>query len=436
MRPILNINRRDLLKLTAAAVTATAVPIFSTPNVASSSVRRKVVVIGGGPGGATAAKYLKMTDTQVDITLIETSDKYVSCFLSNEVIIGARSLDSLTIGFNGLKKYGVNIITDNVIGVDPLNKKVTTQSGVSYTYDYCIVSPGVDFKWDTIEGYSEAVSSTIPHAWKAGQQTLLLKKQIESMQDGGTVVIVAPPNPFRCPPGPYERASLFASYFKTHGKTKSKIIILDPKDSFAKDKLFIQAWTRMYGYGTSDSMIRWISGSEGGKVDRIDPKTLTVQAQMEDIKADVLNIIPPQKAGVIAASAGLTDETGWCPVNQKTFESTKQPGIYIIGDACIAGSMPKSAYAANSQAKVAAAAIIAALSGKEVGTPSYVNTCYSIAGHDYGFSIAAVYNFDDSKKEIVGQAAVTALDASPEMLKREVIYAHSWFDNIVSDSWK
>ncbi|KAF0119423.1 MAG: NAD(FAD)-dependent dehydrogenase [Rhodospirillaceae bacterium] len=430
------VNRRNFLKFTVA--TAAVAPVVGMPFIArgAAAAGQKVVVVGGGPGGATAAKYLKMADPNLDVTVIEASEKYVSCFLSNEAVIGERTMDSLTIGFDDLKKHGITVVIDTVTGIDPVGKTVATKGGKTYAYDRCIVSPGVDFKWGAIEGYDEAASETIPHAWKAGPQTLLLKKQIESMKDGGTVVIVAPPNPFRCPPGPYERASLLAHYFKTHGKTKSKIIILDPKDDFAKKGLFIQAWTRMYGYGTPESMIKWVPGAEGGKVDKIDPKALTIQAQTEDFKADVLNVIPPQKAGSIATAAGLVNDKGWCPVNQKTFESTLQAGVYVIGDACVAGVMPKSAYAANSQAKVTAAAVVAALAGKEPGTPSYVNTCYSIAGHDYGFSVAAVYRFDEEKKEIVGKAEVTASDASPVMLKREVSYAHSWFDNIIADSWK
>ncbi|VBB68896.1 Sulfide dehydrogenase [flavocytochrome C] flavoprotein chain precursor [invertebrate metagenome] len=426
-----NVNRRGFLKLTTAAT----LPVFGVPSIARGA-SQKVVVIGGGPGGATAAKYLKMASPQLNVTLIEASAEYIACFLSNEALIGRRTMDSLTVRFDGLKQHGINIVLDTVTGLDPASKRVSTREGKTYAYDRCVVAPGIDFRWDAIEGYNEMTSATIPHAWKAGAQTQLLRKQIESMKDGGTVIIVAPPNPFRCPPGPYERASLLAHYFKSHGKTKSKIIILDPKDDFIKKELFIQAWSRMYGYGTPDSMIQWIAGADGGKVDKIDPKTLMVQAQIDDFKADVLNVIPPQKAGAIAAAAGLTDRNGWCLVNQKTFESTLHTGVYVIGDSCVAGIMPKSAYSANSQAKVAASAIIASLEGREPETPSYVNTCYSIAGHDYGFSVAAVYTFDDDKQVITGKSAITASDASPEMLKREVAYAHSWFNNIVADSWQ
>lgn len=427
-----NINRRDFFKVTGGAALATT--MIGMPHIARGA-GQKIVVVGGGPGGATCAKYLKLANPQLDVTLIEASEKYIACFLSNEAVIGERTLDSLSVGMDGLKKYGINVVIDTVVGIDGAAKKVTTKGGKSFAYDRCVVSPGVDFNYANIDGYTAEVAETIPHAWKAGPQTLLLKKQLESMKDGGTVVIVAPPNPFRCPPGPYERAALMASYLKKN-KPKSKIIILDPKDDFAKKGLFVQAWSKLYGYGTPDSMIKWVSGADGGKVEKIDVKTLTAFAQTEDFKADVLNIIPAQKAGKIAFDAGLVNEKGWCPVNKKTMESSKVPGIYVIGDASDAATMPKSAYSASSQAKVTAAAIIATLAGKEPGEPSYINTCYSIVGHDYGFSVAGVYKLDAAKNEITGKAEVTPLDASPDTLKREVAYAHSWFDNIVADSWK
>ncbi|MBF0092923.1 MAG: FAD-dependent oxidoreductase [Alphaproteobacteria bacterium] len=429
------VNRRDFMKLTGGA--AVVGSVLGMPHIARAA-GQKVVVIGGGPGGATAAKYLKMGNPGLDVTLIESGDSYVACFLSNEVLSGERTLESLTVGFDGLKKYGITVVKDTASAIDPAAKKVTTSGGKTFDYDRCVVSPGVEFNYEAVVGYSEAASHKAPHAWKAGPQTLLLRKQLEDMKDGGTFVIVAPPNPFRCPPGPYERAAQVAMYFK-HKKPKSKIIILDPKDDFAKKGLFIKAWTSLYGYGTPDSMIKWVSGADGGKVDKIDMETLTVSAQTEDFKADVLNVIPPQKAGHIAHVADLVNEKGWCSVNKKTFESSKHPGVHIIGDASDATTMPKSAYSASSQAKVCAAAIIDLLAGKEPGDPSYVNTCYSIAGPDYGFSVAGVYTYDAEKNEIAGvkgAGGLTPVDASPEMLKREVGYAHSWLANIVADSWK
>jgi sulfide dehydrogenase [flavocytochrome c] flavoprotein subunit len=262
----------------------------------------------------------------------------------------------------------------------------------------------------------------------------LLRKQLEAMNDGGTVIVAPPTNPFRCPPGPYERVSQIAHYLKNH-KPKSKIIILDPKDKFSKQGLFTKAWKKMYGYGTDNSMINWINGAGGGKIESIDAASMTVQAEVEEYKADVLNVIPPQKAGKIAFAAGLT-EGDWCPVDKKTFESTIHAGIHVIGDAAIATKMPKSGYSANSQGKVVAAAVAAMLNGQEPGTPSYVNTCYSIAGENFGFSVAAVYRLSADGKTIAGvegAGGLTPADASAETHAREVEYAYSWFTNITND---
>jgi sulfide dehydrogenase [flavocytochrome c] flavoprotein subunit len=397
---------------------------------------KKVVVVGGGTGGATAAKYVRMADPSVEVTLIEANKAYYTCYMSNEVLGGDRTLDSIKFGYSGLGKHGVNVVHDMVTGIDAAAKVVKTAGGASFNYDRCIVAPGIDFKWDAIEGYDEAAAETAPHAWKAGPQTALLRSQIESMADGGVVTIVAPPNPFRCPPGPYERASQIAMYLQQH-KPKSKVIILDPKPSFSKQGLFTGAWRKFYGFGTDNSMIEWRGtpeGSDDNVVKKVDAAGKTAFTGFEEIKADVLNVIPPQKAGKIAFAAGLTNDKGWCPVNLATFESTIHAGIHVIGDASVATGMPKSGYAANSQAKVCAAAVVAMLSGQEPGTPSYVNTCYSIAAKDHGFSVAAVYRLaEDGSKITSVSGGLTPGGASAEVFKREVLYAHSWFKNITSD---
>jgi sulfide dehydrogenase [flavocytochrome c] flavoprotein subunit len=428
----MKITRRGFVQ---AAGAATALGAAGIPHLALGA-SKKVVVVGGGTGGATAAKYLKRADPSIDVTLIEADKHYYTCYMSNEVLSGDRTLDSIKFGYDGLAGHGVKVVNDMVTGIDAGKKTVTTKGGQSFAYDRCIVAPGVDFKWEAIEGYDEAASEAIPHAWKAGPQTATLRQQLVDMQDGGKVVIVAPPNPFRCPPGPYERASQIAMYLKHH-KPKSKVIILDPKDKFSKQGLFTKAWTAMYGFGTDNSMIDWVSGAAGGKVESVDAGSKTVTAAVEDYKADVLNIIPPQKAGKIAFAAGLADDSGWCPVNKLTFESTIHAGIHVIGDAAIATKMPKSGYAANSQAKVCAAAIAAMMNGKEPGTPSYVNTCYSIAGEDFGFSVAAVYRLEgDTIAGVKDSGGLTPADATPEQHKREVLYAHSWFTNITNDIFK
>jgi len=346
-------------------------------------------------------------------------------------------MDSIKFGYSGLAGHGINVVHDRVTEVDGAKKVVKTESGKDYPFDRCIVAPGVDFKWEAVEGFSEEIAATkIPHAWKAGPQTKLLRDQLVAMKDGGTVVIAAPPNPFRCPPGPYERASQIAMYLKHH-KPKSKVIILDAKDKFSKQGLFMQAWKKFYGYGTDNSMITWKSGAEGGIIESVDPGTLTVQGEVDETKADVLNIIPPQKAGKVAFSSGLTNDSGWCPIDLGSFESTLVPGVHIIGDAAIAKGMPKSGYAANSQAKVCAAAVAAMLNGKDAPVPSYVNTCYSVAAEDWGFSVAAVYRLAADKSKINKvSGGLTPMDASAEAHAREVQYAYSWFNNITSDVFK
>jgi len=349
--------------------------------------------------------------------------------MSNEVLAGDRKLDSLKFGYTGIAKRGVNVVNDMVTAIDTEKKMVKTAGGKEFAYDRCIVAPGVDFKWDAIKGYDEKAAETFPHAWKAGPQTALLRKQLESMADGGVVIISAPGNPYRCPPGPYERASQIAHYLKQH-KPKSKILILDAKDKFAKEGLFKQAWEKLY-----PGMIEWRPGPDNGVLE-VKAGEKSVVTNFDTIKGDVINIIPPQKAGKIAQEAGLANDKGWCPINPKTFESTLKAGVHVIGDACIAGDMPKSAYAASSQGKVCAAAVLDLLSGKEPGVPSYLNTCYSIAGHDYAFSVAGVYKMSADGKSIVsveGSGGLTPKDASVEQLKREVQYAYSWFNNITQD---
>ncbi|UCE89398.1 MAG: FAD-dependent oxidoreductase, partial [Pseudomonadota bacterium] len=402
-----NINRRHFLTLAGGTVAATT---LGFPYLSFGATKR-VVVIGGGIGGATAAKYIRMADPSIEVTLVEPLQHYYCCFLSNEVLGGGRKMDTLKFGYDGLAKRGVKVVHDLAVGVDPAKKVVTLKGGKKLNYDRCIVSPGVDFKWEAIEGYDANVAEKLPHAWKAGPQTALLRDQVRAMKDGGTVIIVAPPNPFRCPPGPYERASQIAHYLKTN-KPRSKIIILDPKPKFSKMGLFTAGWQKHYGFGTSNSMIEWISGSGGGKVTRVDAKTMTAEASV-DFKGDVINVIPPQKAGKIAFTADLVDEKGWCPVNQGTFESTKHKNIYVIGDASIAKPLPKSGYAANSEAKVCAAAVVASLNKQSAPVPSYVNTCYSIITPEHGISVAMVYRLGPDGKiiKVKGSGGLTPKDA-------------------------
>jgi sulfide dehydrogenase [flavocytochrome c] flavoprotein subunit len=426
----MKIDRRTFVKATGALA---AVGMTGAPSLVFGA-GKKVVVVGGGTAGATAAKYIKMMDDTIDVTIVEPNDNYVTCYFSNEVLAGERTMESITVGYDGLKKRGITVVKDSATAIDAEKKVVKTAGGKDLPFDRCVVAPGVSFLYEKVEGYSEEVSKTIPHAWKAGEQTVILRKQLEEMADGGTVVVTAPPNPFRCPPGPYERASLICQYLKQH-KPKSKVIILDSSTKFSKEGLFKQAWTKFYGYGTENSMIDWRPGPDAAAA-KVDPATRTVETSFGDeIKADVLNIIPPQAAGKIAKDSALTDEKGWCPVDGKTFESSIAKGVHVIGDACIAGAMPKSGYSANSQGKVAAAAVVALLNGKEPGVPSFLNTCYSIPADNWGISVAAVYKLGEDGKiaSVPGSGGVTPMDAPDWAHAREVEYAHSWYTNIVKD---
>ncbi len=426
-----DLTRRTFIE---AAGGVTALGTLGFPSLVLGATRR-VVVIGGGVGGCTAAKYLRKLDPAISVTLIESKPTYTSCFMSNEVLSGERTLDTLVFSYDGLRRYGVEVVQDTVVGVDPVAKNVQTAGGNSFGYDACIVSPGVGFKWDAIAGYGEQIANeSIPHAWYAGPQTQLLRDQIEAMPEGGHVIIVAPPNPFKCPPGPYERASQIAMYCKHH-KPRAKVSILDAKDAFSKQGLYTEGWTKLYGYGTDDSMIQWVSAAEGGAVEELDASTRTLIGLVEDFQADVINIIPPQKAGAIAFAADLV-EGDWCPVDKRTFESSRHKGIYVLGDASSASRMPKSAYAANSQAKVAVAAIVAGFHDRAPDDPTFVNTCYSVVGEDFGISVAAVYSLDAATnmiEPIPGSGGVSPANASPEIRKREVSYAHSWFKNVIND---
>ena len=428
------ISRRNFLKLGAGLG---SLSLLGIPSL-SFGAAAKVVVIGGGSGGATAVRYLKRYDPSIEVTLIERHETYYTCYMSNEVLSGDRTMEQISFGYDGLKKAGINVVIDEVTKVDPAAKKVTTAKG-EFAYDKLIVSPGTDLKWDAIEGYTEEVSKDIPHAWKAGEQTKILRAQLESMADGGVVVITAPANPFRCPPGPYERASLIAQYLKEK-KPKSKLIILDAKPNFAKQDLFMQGWEKLYGYKTDNSLISWRGLEDQANVTKVDAATRTITTEFGDtVKADVLNIIPAQKAGKLAFDIGLTADSGWCPVDFKTFESTKHKDIYVIGDACIAGAMPKSGYSANSQGKTAAAAVVASLRSIELPETSHINTCYSLVGKSYGISVAGVYQVgktEDGKTSIIAvkdAGGVSAKDGDDNVRATEAAYAHGWYKNITNE---
>ena len=421
------VTRRDFLKVTGSSFAATTVGL-GFPHIASAA-KHRVVVIGGGVGGMIAAKYIAKGDSSTEVTVVEPKTHHHTCFMSNEVIGGDRDISTIKFGYDKLADHGIKLVQDKATEVDAESKKVKTADGTTLEYDRLVMSPGIALKWGAIEGYDEAASEIMPHAWIAGAQTALLRSQLEAMDDGGLVILAPPGNPFRCPPGPYERAALIAHYLK-HNKPKSKIMILDAKDKFSKQGLFMQGYKDVYG-----EMIEWVAGADtGGGVKSVNPKDMTVSTDFDDHKAAVANIIPPQKAAQIAHDAGLTDDSGWCPIDLGTFESKKHKGIHVIGDASIATGMPKSGYSAGTQAKVCAAAVVSMLNDKEPPTPSYANACYSLIAPDYGISVVAVYKLKDDRSAIEKLGGgLTPEDASAEMRAREVQYAYSWFNNMAAE---
>lgn len=432
---MLDTRRRTFLKTLVAGV---AVSSLGFPAIVGAAGQR-VVVVGGGTGGATVAKYLRRLDNTLEVTLIEKNALYTTCYMSNEVLSGERSLESLQFNYDGLKAHGVKVVIDEVTGIDYDAKLILTKGGISYPYDRCVISPGIDFKYEAIAGYNEAATETVPHAWKAGAQTLLLRDQLQAMPNGGVVVIAAPPNPYRCPPAPYERASQIAYYLKQH-KPNSKLIILDPKPSFTKQALFEQAWKELYGYKTPDSLIEWRSSDQAAGVVEVDVSSKTAITEFGDrVQGSVLNVIPPQKAGKLAFDADLVDSTGWCPVNKQSFESTRHPYVHVIGDACMADSLPKSGFAANTEAKVCAAAIHALLNGLELASPAFSNGCYSIVGKNYAISVVGVYRLSNNGKvieSIPGSGGTSSATANAQDRLFDASYAYSWYNNFTQDVFK
>jgi sulfide dehydrogenase [flavocytochrome c] flavoprotein chain len=416
-------SRRDFLKTAVAGASAAVLPL---PAIAQGTGGR-VVVVGGGFGGATCARFIRRIDPRIAVTLVEASPTFTACPFSNLVVVGLRDLKAQEFGYDKLAADQVTVQISPATAIDTQGRNVTLGNGASLPYDRLVLSPGIDIRWDGLPGYTEAAAERMPHAWKAGEQTLLLRRQLEAMEDGGTVVISAPANPFRCPPGPYERASLIAYYLKTK-KPKSKLIVLDAKDAFSKQGLFQAAWKALY------PNLEWVSLSSGGKVTSVDAGAMTLVTDFARHKADVANVIPPQKAGRIAEIAGAADRTGWCPIDPATFESKLQPNIHVIGDASIAGAMPKSAFTANAQAKVCAAAVAKLIAGGKPDDPRLINTCYSLVAPDYGISVAGVYRPADGQlKDVEGSGGVSPINAPASTRAAEATFANGWFSTITQE---
>ena len=412
------IDRRNFLKTTMAAASAA----IASPAVRAQDAGARVVVVGGGFGGASCARALRKADARLAVTLVEQSRTYTASPMSNAVIAGLRALEAQQFGYDKLSRDGVEVAIATATKIDSRARSVTLADGKTLSYDRLVLSPGIDFRWGAIQGYDEAASALMPHAYRGGEQIALLRRQLEAMPDGGLVVIVSPVTPSRCPPAPYERAALVAHYLKTN-KPRSKVIVLDAKDSFTMQKLFENAWKALYG-----EMIEWVPVGSGGGLASVDAKTRTLSTDFDKYEAAVANVIPPQKAGHVAELAGAADRTGWCPVDPVTFESKLQPNVHVIGDAAIAGAMPRSASAAGSQAKLCAAAIAALLAGKTPAAPTLTSSCFSLLAPDYAISQRGTYRVIDGQyQESEPGIVVSPVNASADTRSAEAKEAAAWY---------
>ncbi|MSO67373.1 MAG: twin-arginine translocation signal domain-containing protein [Pseudolabrys sp.] len=418
-------TRRQFLKTTAAAASVVA---FPAPMLAQGA-RPNVVVIGGGFGGTACARALRKADPAIAITLITSNDRYFASPHSNAGIAGLTDLQQQLFSYDGVGADGIDVKIATATAIDPVKKTVRFNTGSEpLHYERMVMSPGIQLLKGFIPGYDDRAMSRMPAAYFNGGEASQLRGELEAMEDGGTVVISSPVNPARCPPAPYERASLIAHYLKAK-KPKSKVIVLDAKESFTMQKLFEAAWAELY-----PGLIEWIGLSNGGALSEVDVSTKTLSTDFDKYKAAVASIIPPQKAGAAAELAGVADRTGWCPVDPLTFESRLQKGIHVIGDAAIAGAMPRSASAAQSQARTCAGAIAALLSGKTPAAPTLTSSCYSLIAPDYAISQKGIYRqADDQYVAAEGGPVLSPANAPRSTRKTDAEQAYAWFKTITGE---
>jgi sulfide dehydrogenase [flavocytochrome c] flavoprotein subunit len=428
----MTISRRRFILSSAAGAGALAASSLPLPAFAQGEIMpksgKRVVVIGGGWGGNTAAKYIRMQDPSIEVVLIERGGTFISCPLSNWVIGGLKSLSEITVSYSGLvDNHGVKFVQDAVTAIDTGAQTVSVQSGGFIRYDRLVLSPGISFKKEEIEGLAESPFGAFPSAWKAGTETQLLRNQLQEMPSGGTVALSVPLGPFRCPPGPYERISLIADYLK-HNKRGSRIVVFDANPKIvSKGKLFKAAWDELYT-GIIDYRTEH-------KVVRVDPSTKTLYSDFDEVQADVANVIPEQKANMLAANAGLIPEgRRWVPVNPWDFTATQADNVHVVGDSTdgsTVGKVPKSGYIANSMGKVAAAAAVAMINGKQTPRPSMANTCYSLVSGEQGISVTAIYDYNDEEKKILPIKGAAGLSPTSTALIKQ--NNEDWAQSIWSD---
>ncbi|MEE8351461.1 MAG: FAD/NAD(P)-binding oxidoreductase [Rhodospirillales bacterium] len=420
------ISRRNFSHIFGGAATvALGSNLFPSPSL--TSTRPRVVIIGGGAGGATVARHLAQDFPRIDVTLVEANKHYTASYFSNRYVGGINTLESITHSYEILrKKFGINVVHDLALRIDGQKRTVTLKGGDTLSWDRLVVAPGIDFKFNSIDGYDEAVAKTMPHAYKSDAQVSILMRQLREMKDGGLFVISVPKRPYRCPPAPYERAAMAAFYMKYH-KPRSKIIILDAKDEYPLSEVLSEIWESRY-----QGMVEWVPSEFGGEVMAVDAKTRTLITGEEKFRADVANVIPPHHAGKIAQVSGLVDNSGWCPVNPLTFESSLAPAIHLVGDAIDSGDMPKAAFAANNQALACSDSVGAALTGIKAKKHVLKNTCFFLAAGGYGLKLGGSYKA--TTKRLVGVSGFSSQVGEPESLRRKTAdEGEAWYKRITKD---
>ena len=413
----------------ATALAASATLGLGAPAVLGQA-KPRVVVIGGGAGGATVAKYIaKDSQGAISVTLVEENETYQTCFHSNLYIGGFKSYDEILHRYDALAaNHGITLARARATAIDRDRKEVVLQTGQRLPYDRLVVSPGIDLKYDSVPGWSKEAEEAMPHGWKPGRQTQLVRQRLDAVPDGGVIVMIAPPNPYRCPPGPYERASMFAHALKQAGKARARIVILDTKESFSKQAAFLADWEKRYG-----GMIEWLGPKVHDGIKSVDPGTKSVVTGFETYKdCAFVNVIPAQMAGEIARGAGLAPAGGYCEIDPATMKSVVDPAIFVLGDACIAGDMPKSAFAANSQAKVAAMVIRGELTGSRAFPARYLNTCWSLIDTDDAIKVGGSYEPKDGRIAAI-DSFISRPGESDELRKQGQAENIGWYQAITAD---
>jgi sulfide dehydrogenase [flavocytochrome c] flavoprotein chain len=418
------LDRRRLVGRLGALAAAASFPL---PMLAQGKPR--LVVVGGGAGGATAAKYVARDSRgAIDVALVEPLSQFTTCFHSNLFLGGFRSLESLTHSYEALaSKYGVTLVRQPAAAIDREKKNVRLADGSRLAYDRLVVAPGIDFKFDSVPGYSEAASEAMPHAWKGRAQMELLKRQLDALEDGALIVIIAPPNPYRCPPAPYERASMMAHVLKSKGRKNCLIVILDAKESFPEQALFQEGWEKHYA-----GMLEWQDPKIHGGIKHLDVSTMTVETDLASYQANLVNVIPAQIAGAIAREAGFADASGYCAIDAASMRSAADANVYIVGDACIAGEMPKSASSSNSQAKIAAAMVRAELAGAQAAGAGYITSCWSLIETDDAVKVTGRYEPKGGKIATV-ESFVSRAGESAQARRQTGIENMQWYAEITAD---